>query len=302
MYIQSIQRAVDYIELNLHKTLRLHEIAKETGYSMFHFDRIFKYTLGESIIEYVKKRRLTEAASELISTNNRIIDIAIKYGFESQQAFTTAFTKYYNKSPRKYRINGKHLRLLEKKVLSIDIINRTKDMANRKPKIVIKDTFLVMGMEYFGANTNGEIPNLWSTFINHMKEIENVKNPGVTLGICDKVEDYDPELSEFSYMSCVEIEDYTKIPENMVVKKIPKQSYLVFTHRGSTENLEETYKYIYGNYFFKSEYEIADAPDFELYDERFNMNDSNSEMDIFIPIINTKKKSIGNKEDADYIR
>jgi len=147
MYIQSIQRAVDYIELNLQKTLRLSDIAKETGYSMFHFDRVFKYTLGESIIEYVRKRRLSEAANELIRTKNRIIDIAIKYGFDSQQAFTTAFTKYYNNSPGKYRKDGKNLVLLEKKVLSIDAIEHAKDVVQRKPRIVTKDEFLVMGME-----------------------------------------------------------------------------------------------------------------------------------------------------------
>lgn len=285
MYVQSIQRAVDYIELNLQKTLRLSDIAKEIGYSMYHFDRIFKYTLGESIIEYVRKRRLTEAANELIRTNNRIIDIAIKYGFDSQQAFTTAFTKYYNTPPGKYRKNGKNLTLLEKKILSIDTINHAKDLAKRKPRVVIMDTFSVMGMEYFGANLNGEIPDLWSMFLKNIKEIEHIKNPGVTLGICDHVDDYDPEVSEFSYMSCVEIKDYTKIPENMIVKKIPKQKYVVFTHKGSVENLEETYKYIYGTYFLKSDYQIADASDFELYDERFTVDDCNSEMDIFIPVI-----------------
>lgn len=285
MYIESIQRAVDYIELNLAKNLRLSDIAKETGYSMYHFDRIFKYTLGESIIEYVRKRRLTEAANELIRTKNRIIDIAIKYGFDSQQAFTTAFTKYYKTSPGKYRKNGKNLIFLEKKFLSIEAINHAEDMTAREPRVVIKDSFLVMGMEYFGANLNGEIPDLWNSFSKHMQEIQNIKNPGVTLGICDHVDDYDPELSEFSYMACVEVEDYTKIPENMIVKKIPKQKYLVFTHKGSVENLEDTYKYIYGNYFFKSKYEIVDASDFELYDERFNINDCNSEMDIFIPVI-----------------
>ncbi len=285
MYVQSIQRAVDYIELNLHKTLRLSDIAKETGYSMFHFDRVFKYTIGESVIEYVRKRKLSEAANELIITNNRIIDIGIKYGFDSQQAFTTAFTKYYNISPGKYRKNGKNLMLLEKKVLSIDTINHVKNVAKIKPRVVVKDAFLVMGMEYCGANLNGQIPDLWRMFLKNMKEIKHIKNPGVTLGICDHVDEYDPELSEFSYISCIEIEEYSKIPENMIVKQIPKQKYVVFTHKGSVENLEETYRYIYGTYFFKSEYEISDAPDFELYDERFNVNDCNSEMDIFIPVI-----------------
>ena len=285
MYVESILRAVDYIELNLHKTLRLSDIANEIGYSMFHFDRVFKYTLGESIIEYVRKRKLTEAANELIRTDNRIIDIAIKYGFDSQQAFTTTFKKYYNTSPGRYRKGGKNLILLQKKVMSIDLINHVKDVAEIEPRVVTKDAFLVMGMEYFGANRNGEISDLWSTFIKHMKEIEYVKNPGVTLGICDHVDDYDPELSEFSYITCVEIEDYIKIPDNMIVKEIPEQKYFVFTHKGNAENLEDTYRYIYGTYFFKSEYELADVPDFELYDERFRIDDCNSEMDIYIPVI-----------------
>jgi len=285
MYVESILRAVDYIELNLHKTLRLSDIAKETGYSMFHFDRVFKYTLGESIIEYVRKRRLTEAANELIKTNNRIIDIAIKYGFDSQQAFTATFKKYYNISPGKYRKGGKNLMLLEKKVMSIDLINHVKNVAGIEPRVVIKDAFVVMGMAYFGANRSGEISDLWIEFLKHMKEIEHIKTPGVTLGVCDHVDDYDPELSEFSYITCIEIEDYTKIPANMIVKKIPKQKYVVFTHKGNVENLEDTYRYIYGTYFFKSEYELADAPDFELYDERFMMDDCNSEMDIYIPVI-----------------
>ncbi len=76
MYLDSIQVAVDYIERNLSNTLRLSEIAEIAGYSMYHFDRVFKYTIGESIIEYVRKRRLTEASSELIQTENRMIDIA----------------------------------------------------------------------------------------------------------------------------------------------------------------------------------------------------------------------------------
>lgn len=290
MYINSIRKAVEYIETNLSRAISLSDISSETGYSMFHFDRVFKYTLGESIIEYVRKRRLTEAAKELTGTDSRIIDIALKYGFDSQQAFSNAFKKYYKVSPGRYRKNDRNYALLEKKVLSYEEINRVKGKVEIEPRVIIKDKFLVMGMECFGANTHGEIPDLWDRFIARMGEIKHRKNKGVTLGICDHVEGYDPNKSEFSYQAGVEVKEYSFIPDGMILKEIPKQKYVVFTHRGSVKELEDTYRYIYSTYFFKSNHEPIDAPDFELYDERFKGEENDSEMEIYIPIKMTEDR------------
>lgn len=69
----------------------------------------------------------------------------------------------------------------------------------------------------------------------------------------------------------------------MITCNYPESRYAVFSHKGSSENLEDTYRYIYGTYFPKSKLKLAEEADFELYDERFN-DDNDSEMNIYIPI------------------
>ncbi|MCY6371223.1 helix-turn-helix transcriptional regulator [Clostridium ganghwense] len=108
-HIQEIQAALDYIEMNLHEELTLDEISKVVGFSKFYFHRIFKKEVGISLYDYVRKRRLTKAASVLLNTNTSILDIALTYRFESQESFTRAFKSVYQLPPGRYRTAIKDL-------------------------------------------------------------------------------------------------------------------------------------------------------------------------------------------------
>ena len=289
MYINNIHLATNYIEENLSENLKLNDIAKISGYSMFHFDRIFKYTVGESVIEYVRKRKLTEAANLLVSTKIRIIDIAIKYGFNSQQAFSLAFKKFYGKTPGEYRKEKHDLVLLGQKRLTFDNIAHLQEGITREPKIITLDRFTVIGLLYYGSNRQGEIPKLWAKFLDRKNEIKYPIAPKVNLGICDFVSDFDPATSEFYYLACTMVKTSSaSLPKGMIKRTYPKNVYAVFTHKGSSEDLEDTYRYIYGTYFPKSNLKLAEEADFELYDERFNGN-KGSEMEIYIPIKRTNE-------------
>lgn len=98
-----IQSAIDYIENNLCKTITLDEIAQKSYFSEFHFHRLFRKIVGTSVMDYVRRRRLCEAAKELVGTNVKITNIAFKYQFSSEEAFSRAFKKNYGSSPRDYR-------------------------------------------------------------------------------------------------------------------------------------------------------------------------------------------------------
>ncbi|KGM94797.1 transcriptional regulator [Clostridium novyi A str. 4552] len=102
-HIQEIQEALDYIEINLHEELTLDEIAKVVGFSKFYFHRIFKREVGIPLYDYVRKRRLTKAASDLLSTNKSILHIALTYHFEFQEAFTRSFKSVYQLPLGRYR-------------------------------------------------------------------------------------------------------------------------------------------------------------------------------------------------------
>jgi len=282
-YYSRIQDAVDYVEENLTSKIALEDVSNRAYFSMYHFHRIFSAMIGNSIKDYIRMRRLTEAAYELVNTEKRIIDIAIEYQFESQESFTRAFKKMYRITPGKYRKNKEHLILMQKKRLTEIRLNHLKGGITLKPKIVEKSEFKIIGMKYYGSNKNNEIPKLWIEFIKRIDKIKNRVELKTSLGVCEYVPNLTDE-SEFGYIACVEVSSLDEIPEGMSSQVISSNKYAVFTHNGLTDKLGDTYEYIHGTWLPKSSYELAPAHDFELYDERFNPNSEESEMDIYIPI------------------
>lgn len=98
-----VQKTIDYIERHLERELTGEEIAAQAGYSFYHFHRIFQAETGMTMSEYVRGRRLAGAASALLHTNERVLDLALRFGFESQEAFGRAFKKIYGLPPARYR-------------------------------------------------------------------------------------------------------------------------------------------------------------------------------------------------------
>ncbi|WP_150275397.1 helix-turn-helix transcriptional regulator [Paenibacillus tepidiphilus] len=102
-YSAMIQQTIGYIETNLHEELSLEGIAKYIGFSKYHYHRIFQKEVGVTLSEYIRYRRIANAANILLYTNEKIIEIAVHYRFESQESFTRAFKKYYRLPPGQYR-------------------------------------------------------------------------------------------------------------------------------------------------------------------------------------------------------
>lgn len=99
-----ISEVIDFIEENLTEDdLDLDKIADNASYSKFHLHRMFSDIVGCTIHQYIQKRRLTEAARQLVYTDNSIIDIALDSGYETQQSFTLAFKRLYLESPQVFR-------------------------------------------------------------------------------------------------------------------------------------------------------------------------------------------------------
>ncbi|MEY8000068.1 helix-turn-helix transcriptional regulator [Clostridium sp. Mt-5] len=104
-YDACIKKAIEYIEHNLDKKIKLKDLADMVFLSKYHFHRVFHAVVGEPVAEYIRKRRLIEAADELLNTDDKIVDIAFKYQFNSQEVFTKAFKKLYGIPPREFRRN-----------------------------------------------------------------------------------------------------------------------------------------------------------------------------------------------------
>ena len=105
-WVKSFQRAVDYIEEHITEPADYERIAREMNVSSFYFQKIFSILCGISVGEYIRNRRLTLAGSELASTDEKIIDIALKYGYDTPEGFTRAFTRFHGTAPNNIRKNG----------------------------------------------------------------------------------------------------------------------------------------------------------------------------------------------------
>ncbi|MHC0038796.1 AraC family transcriptional regulator [Pseudoneobacillus sp. C159] len=293
-YAVSVQRTLDYIEENLHEQISLVELAEIACFSPFHFHRVFQAMVGESVMDYIRKRRLTIAAERLFYSDEKVINIAIDVGFQYQESFNRAFKKLYSVSPQQYRRANRISGPLHGKAYLNT--NQLSGGCKMEPKLVIKPAFHIMGYGLKTKNEDGQnnrdIPEFWQQFLNNKLGC-NIPNPiheNVEFGICT---DFNPETGEFVYLIGKEVNEGTEVPEGMMYKSFPELEYAVFTTPKSnddsfTSSIQSTWNYIFTEWFPQSGYEHSGVVEFELYDERCHGSE-NKEMDIYIPI---KKQTI----------
>lgn len=104
-YDACIKKSIEYIDNNLNKKIELKDLADNVYLSKYHFHRVFHAAVGEPVAEYIRKKRLMKAAEDLLYTDGKIVDIAFKYQFSSQEVFTKAFKKLYGMPPREFRVS-----------------------------------------------------------------------------------------------------------------------------------------------------------------------------------------------------
>lgn len=284
-YLEALERAVIYMESHLDEAVSVHDVAKASGYSYFHFTRVFQSVLGESIGNYLQKRRLSSAAHKLLYSDRKIIDIALESGFGSPESFSRAFKNVYQVSPAKYRSNRLEVFLGNKQEMDLDFILHISSNLTVQPQIRETDEIHIAGIR--GTALPDNLFALWRQFGKVQGSISNRHPSGRTFGVCEYQENsdaanYDMELSE---VIGAEVITYENLPAGIIAKTIPAGKFAVYTHRGPLSNIMKTYQYIWGTWALVTSEEIDERDDFELYDKRFKGHDhKDSEIDIYIPI------------------
>ncbi|HEX7474709.1 MAG TPA: AraC family transcriptional regulator [Dehalococcoidales bacterium] len=296
-YIVCVQKSIDYIEDNLKSEVSLSECARVAGFSIYHYYRVFGAFVGMPVMEYVRKRKLAWALTDL-QKKRRIIDIAMDYGFGSERAFSRAFKKEYGRSPGKYRDQTDYRTIPAKLTLKSFKENHLNGGVIMEPKIIKKPAFKVTGFERKTTNIGGvnyrELPQFWDRYFaeNWAKILRGRIKPvqDTDLGLCFPG---GMEKGEFSYVIGVEVADFNDIPEEMFRGEVPAATYAVFTTPpaerlggGFSKVIQRTWDYVFAEWFPNSGYEFDDKSkiDFELYDERAQ-GDHGIQIDIYVPVV-----------------
>jgi AraC family transcriptional regulator len=271
------QKALWYVESHLAEPLTLDDIASVGGVSRFHMVRAFAAATGSSVMRYVRARRLTEAARALANGAPDILSLALDADYGSHEAFTRAFRDHFGVTPEAVRAAGcvNHLKLEE----PIQMDSTALDHLS-KPRFVIGKPLLVAGVgDRFSHDNGAGIPGLWQRFHQAVEGIPG-RIGNVAYGVCCNGDD----AGNFDYIAGVEVADFSDLPREFSRVRIPAQKYAVFTHGDHISTIRRTVNTIWNHWLPASGFEIADAPNFERYDENFDPQTGNGGLEIWVPI------------------
>jgi AraC family transcriptional regulator len=271
------QKALWFIESHLAGELTLDEISGIAGVSRFHMVRAFAAATGFSVMRYVRARRLTEAARALAGGAPDILTLALDADYGSHEAFTRAFRDHFGITPEAVRAATclDHLELQEPIVMESTVIDNL-----QAPRFQTGKPFLVAGIgERYTCETSAAIPSQWQRF---SQSVENI--PGrigkVAYGVCCNADD----AGNFDYIAGVEVADFSDLPREFSKVRIPEQRYAVFTHREHISSIRRTVNTIWNHWLPSSGLKVADAPNFERYDENFDGLTGNGGLEIWVPV------------------
>lgn len=283
--MKRFQRGIDFIEGHLFEPFTLDDVAAAANLSTYHFSRTFRVLMGETVMRYARRRRLTLAASRLVSEDVRLMELALDSKFESQEAFSRAFKRQFHQTPGDFRKSCTHLMANTLNAPDLSQLVHTKEKISMEPKFIEFEEFSVIGMmANFNDDTKKGIPDLWREFGPRMHEVSN-RIEGTTYGVC-----FPTALDEesFDYMASVAVENFNKVPDGMVARTVPAHKFAVFTHKTGDDtmhnDLQKSMQYIWGTWLPNSGYEHAKVPDFELYDSRMDPTTDTGEFDLYLPI------------------
>jgi AraC family transcriptional regulator len=266
-WVESLQKAIDYMEDHLLHEISIEEIAKQAHVSEFHFQRTFTILTDISVGEYLRRRRLTLAAQELSTTNSKIIDIALKYGYDTPEAFSKAFRRQHGLTPSQARNHTGKLTSFNR--LAIQVTLKGAEPMNYR--IIERDGFKVVGVKNEFSCINDEnlkgIPKMWGDVHadgtnDLLVQLNNRQIKGV-LGVCvDKREGLAP--GKMDYWIGTEFEG--DIPEGLLQLDIPAATWGVFeVHGPMPDAVQNAWKQIFSEWFPSSQYQHAGTPELEVY-------------------------------------
>ena len=281
-WIKSITDAIDYMEGHMTSELSVDMISHHIGISSYYFQKGFTMLCGLSISDYIRQRRLTLAGHEIQSTDRKVIDIALEYGYDSPDSFTKAFTRFHGVTPSHARKNDILLKTFAPLRISITL----KGGLELEYRIVKKKktTYLccVRTMTYDEAPTS--IPAFWE---------EHLQSDRTKMVRGDYAINFDQEKSgkEFSYYIADEYIPMTPILDDYSVLIVPEMTWAVFPCDGPrVETMKNINKRIYGEWLPNlKDYILAEGYNVEMYSDpsiyELGVNDPHYYCEIWMPLI-----------------
>lgn len=281
-----IQRAVDYVEEHITEELDFDDIAKRAASSNFYFQRIFNALCGYSLGEYIRNRRLTLAGVELSAKSSKVIDVALKYGYDSPESFTRAFLKFHGITPSQAKKDGSKLKSFSRLCVSLTL----KGGSTMNYKIIEKESFTVLekvsAQDTDDSKNKNTIPDFWTASHSDgtvKKLLEAATDKTYIFGIC--YGNIPKDQKTFDYSIAALCDENCAVPEGFRRNTIPARTWAVFECIGELpRSVQEMWHRICSEFFPSSVYEPTYEMDIEAYPS-LDMNAQDYRCEIWVPVM-----------------
>ncbi|MDM5430121.1 AraC family transcriptional regulator [Bacillus mycoides] len=285
--LKNMNAAMRYIEDNLTHEIDFKEVAKIAFCSEYHFKRMFSFLAGISLSEYIRCRRLTLAAFELKDSNAKVIDVAIKYGYNSPDSFTRAFQNLHGITPSEARSTIRSLKAYSPMTFQLSI----QGGSEMNYRIEEKDSFRIIGITkrvpIVFNGVNEEIASMWKSLtpqsIQTLKMLSNVNPNGIISASTNFSEGRMEEKGELDhYIGVATTKD---CPEQFAQLEVAASTWAIFEAVGPfPDALQNVWGRIYSEWFPSSNYELAEGPEI-LWNEQKDVTSPHFKSEIWIPVL-----------------
>ncbi|MBU5353132.1 AraC family transcriptional regulator [Paenibacillus silvae] len=285
--LANLNRALQYIEDHLEEDIDVREAARLAQCSDYHFSRMFSFLAGISLSEYIRRRRLTLAAFELQAGDLRIVDVAVKYGYTSADAFSRAFQVLHGITPSSVRSHAPSLVAYPRMTFQLTIQGGNA----MNYRIVEKEAFSIAGfmkrvpIQFEGVNP--EIASMWKSLtsedIDRLKQLSNVEPQGLISASVNFSEGRMEEQGELDHY--IGAATSKECPKDFSKLEVPALTWAVFEAVGPfPETLQQVWSRIYSEWFPSANYEVARGPEI-LWNEGKDVSSPEFRSEIWIPVI-----------------
>lgn len=290
--LKRLEESIAYVEERLEKPIDIGELASTAVMSRFHYQRMFHLIVGMPVGEYIRRRRLTRAAGELVRSSDRVIDIALRFGYETPEAFTTAFRRFHGINPSEARQIGRGLRAQPRISFHVEIAGGIE----MEYRVEEHEAFMTVGYEVQTAITNGEnlnrIPAFWGEVaadgrLAYLDERARAGD-GKLYGICVAEENSDDNIS---YAIAVQASgddapgEHDPGGRSLTRRSIPAATWAIFESVGPVvETIQETWRRIFAEWFPSTNYEHGEGPELEVYFTGQNPESPDHRCEVWVPI------------------
>lgn len=282
-WIERLNSSLRYIEEKLNDNIDMEEAAKIACCSAYHFQRMFAYMADMPLSEYIRRRRMSLAAVDLQKGDSKVIDISLKYGYDSPTAFNRAFKSIHGIAPSQAKEAGRTLTSYPPISFQITV----KGVSAMNYRIEEKEAFRIVGVSSPLENQiekNFEIvPEMWgrAAINGTIEKLSGIMDGSVRglLGVsaCN-------EADNWRYY--IAVQSSKEVTDGFDELMVPKATWAIFAGEGSNLAIQELEKRIVTEWLPSSGYEYGNAPDIEVY---LNPDPENAKYEVWIPVI--KKES-----------